>query len=767
MNHEKRNILKAFALNFALGLLLVLTGFVLGHGTFYLGHDFNYQQIPFHQMAADAVRSGEWLWLDSFDLGTSTIGALSFYVLGSPFFWVTLLLPHLNYVLAVPFLFPLKFAVAGTAAYCYARQYIRKADWALLAGMLYAFSGYQLGNMNYNHFLDVTALFPLLLLALDQTVVHGKRGWFALAVALCALTNYFFFVAIVVFLLLYFCVKTACGEYKLTLPLFGRLAFESLIGVGISMVLLLPNIFFVLGNPRVSSSLFHSELARMLFLKPHQLADLLHAMLLPAESIFNRGFILTMNPTASELYLPVVGIIPAAAWLLNHRKSWFSRLSVVCLLFMLIPILNSSFTAFNVEYYARWFFMPLLLLAVMTGMHFEQQESIRRGMIVWGILAGLFLVARLLWKYYFHVEFFPNKLLAMMLMAIAAAGVLVVLFADHWKAKPFLPALLITAIFVQTTICFALNTYYTHKAWNTQQLPADVFLHDVPNMQFPADETYYRFDASKTYINTGVWTERPSISQFGSNITGSIFEFYTGAGLPRSVNSFLPGNRYGYETVLGSKYMLVPQGTPLPAEMQGFSAGPVWTNTGFDFYENENFIGMGYASPRALPAEEFAKLSPDQRHLAMVDAIVLDEDLLAQYSSLFDVRSAADYQNFTPAKMALSAQEKRPSAAQNFQYAKGSYQFDVTLPQDTLYYVSVPFDNGFTAQANGKTVAVEKVNNGMIGLPLSTGENHVVLSYMPLGLKAGIVLSVLSLVCLTGDFILRRRKENETKKKAI
>ena len=36
------------------------------------------------------------------------------------------------------------------------------------------------------------------------------------------------------------------------------------------------------------------------------------------------------------------------------------------MVFALVPILNSAFYALNSSYYARWFYMPVLILAAMT-----------------------------------------------------------------------------------------------------------------------------------------------------------------------------------------------------------------------------------------------------------------------------------------------------------------------------------------------------------------------------------------------------------------
>lgn len=46
----------------------------------------------------------------------------------------------------------------------------------------------------------------------------------------------------------------------------------------------------------------------------------------------------------------------------------------ICLLFALIPVLNSSFVLFNNNYYTRWFYMPILVACFMTAYALENSE---------------------------------------------------------------------------------------------------------------------------------------------------------------------------------------------------------------------------------------------------------------------------------------------------------------------------------------------------------------------------------------------------------
>jgi uncharacterized membrane protein YfhO len=66
---------------------------ILNKGYFIFFGDFNVQQIPFYRMAHEAVRTGNIFWNWNTDLGVNFIGSYSFYLLFSPFFWLTLPFP--------------------------------------------------------------------------------------------------------------------------------------------------------------------------------------------------------------------------------------------------------------------------------------------------------------------------------------------------------------------------------------------------------------------------------------------------------------------------------------------------------------------------------------------------------------------------------------------------------------------------------------------------------------------------------------------------
>ncbi|MBQ6903883.1 MAG: YfhO family protein, partial [Lachnospiraceae bacterium] len=233
---------------FAAGLLVQIPAIIRGNGTFILRGDFRAQEIPVLMLTGQAIRRGDIFWNWHIDLGSDFIESLTYYGLGSPFTWVTYLFPPEMMPYVTGWLFVLKYAVATVCAYAYIRVFVAPASQregirdtlpALCGAVLYAFSGFQAINIYYGFFHDAVAFFPLLLLGYEKLVHENRRGFFALAVMLNALVNYYFFIQEVIFLILYHFCREGFRPVK-NRRVIARCFLEGVIGVLQAGILFVP-----------------------------------------------------------------------------------------------------------------------------------------------------------------------------------------------------------------------------------------------------------------------------------------------------------------------------------------------------------------------------------------------------------------------------------------------------------------------------------------------------------------------------------------------
>ena len=224
---KREKYLSTFLLGLFVSAAFFVPYMIMSEGYFTFYGDFNVQQIPFYQKCHEAIRNGSILWDFGTDLGADFIGSYSFYLLGSPFFWITLLFPNSFVPHLMGPLLALKFACAALTAYLYIRRFTRTPEAARLGGLLYAFSGFSVYNIFFNHFHEALIFFPLLLLTLELLITENRRVVFALMVCICAVSNYFFFFGMVVFVLIYFFVRLCSGSIKVRFSRFLSVALEA------------------------------------------------------------------------------------------------------------------------------------------------------------------------------------------------------------------------------------------------------------------------------------------------------------------------------------------------------------------------------------------------------------------------------------------------------------------------------------------------------------------------------------------------------------
>ena len=88
--------------------------------------DYNAQQICFYENCVRMVRAGDFGWDWVTDMGSNFIGSYSYYMLGSPFFWLMCIFPSswTPYLMAPMYM--VKYIVAALLAYAYLQRFVKK-----------------------------------------------------------------------------------------------------------------------------------------------------------------------------------------------------------------------------------------------------------------------------------------------------------------------------------------------------------------------------------------------------------------------------------------------------------------------------------------------------------------------------------------------------------------------------------------------------------------------------------------------------------------
>ena len=740
-----------------------------GYFTFY--GDFNVQQIPFYQMCHGAIREGNinWNWLT--DLGSDFVGSYAFYLLGSPFFWITLLFPNSFVPYLMGPLLILKFALAALTGYLYIRRFTKTAYAASLGGLLYAFSGFSIYNIFFNHFHEAIIVFPLLLLSIELLLTENRRGLFALTVALCAIVNYFFFFGMVVFSVIYFVMRVISSAIKIKVSKFLIFLFEAVLGLCLSAILLVPALNAIMGNERVSSILMgwngitygkeqiYLNVIQCFFFPPD----------LPARPVFFPG----ANVKWSSLgaWLPLFSMTGFFTWFKLREKSWLKRLLATCVLFALVPILNSSFYAFNSSYYARWFYMPVLMISLATVMLTEDKKVNFTSGLCWTTVITVAFVA--------VIGFFPQKTedgnLIFGLYTQSENGMYI---ARFWITS----LIAIVCLPVQYLLFELLKTNRTrfYKAAIAgvciiSILYGNVFIasgrthsYDVNDIMINAliegevdidDQSEFRIDVYDGVDNTGMYLGYPTINAFHSVVSPSIMEFYDFIGVERTVASRPGVEDVALRSLLSVKYLLNHNNSKDFVDEGGNTRMPgyeyVKTSGNYYVYENKNYVSYGFSYDYYMSRQFCETYGKNMRTELMLKAILLTDSQIEKYGEYMtdieelsigeSTQTGGTAMRFTDVDMANDAAKLRQTSAKEFTVDNNGFTARVERDKKSLVFFSVPYDKGWSATVNGKPVTVEKVNVGFMAVAVDEGESEIRFRYQNSGLVLGIVITMVSI----------------------
>ena len=781
-NHKK--FWQAVGLCALTAAVFFLPFYILDGGFFHYAGDFNSQQISFYRYMNGFVKGAGYpdsafagaphntfSWAT--DLGSGVMNAYSFYLYGSPFFWLSVLLPQswLPYMM-VPLLV-LKFGVAGGGAYLYLRRYVKNANYAVLGACLYALSGFAVYNVFFNHFVDVVALFPYLLWALDEAIYENRHGLFAFWVAVNLLNNYFFFVGQVIFLCIYFVCKLTAKDFRLTGRKFGHLLWESVLGVAMGCLLLFPAVLSLLQNPRTID--LSSGWGFLTYAKVQQYLAILLSWILPPDSpyltsVWSEGVIKWTSMTA---YLPLCSLAGAMAYWRSRKADSKKRIVAVCAVCALVPVLNSAFYALNSSYYARWYYMPTLILAAMTVNALEDPEidldAPARG-ISWIMLATLvFAVVPVrddtteTWS--FGVLKNPGQFFAVLgfgLLGLMLYRYLCGVWRQNSRFVQRMTAAVLVFACVFTMVHIGIGKFgqwHTDSDLVEQDNNALLLKNDLP-------EGDYRIDTYKIHDNIGMWLDKSCLQYFGSTAAPSILSFYPGLGVKRDVRSEPEITNYALRGLLSVEYLIT---TPEKRESFEDEADEGWTYLGdvdgYTLYHNDNYVPMGFTYDYYVTKATYEASVKTLRSNLLMRALVLEDEDVKKYSSYLTELPDAMLDDLHYDSYTQDCADRRTHSCSVFQMNNAGFHAEITLDKANLVFFSVPYDDGFTAYVNGEKTDILRVDEGLMAVLCPAGASSIDFVYQAAGLSASRVVTAAAIpvwVVYVAYFVRRKRRSTGT-----
>lgn len=397
--------------------------------------DFTLQQIPFYYNGYDdwwaSITSGQFvMWDDSGMLGVNNIGANSFYYLFNPFFLVLLLVPRDWLIQAQAFMMITKMVLAGVTMKLLLEHFKLKEETTWLFALAYAFCGWNLYYLWFNHFLEITVLVPLMLLGIEKIIKEQKPMMLTLVLFITGLTNYFFliafcFVGVIYAIFRYFQnwkylnnlqknsidmryyrkgVSTRLIDVRLEVILLGFFAFAA--GIMLAGFVVWPCFSVALTNSRVTSQTYLSDLieaAKGIFTGDSfldslkQFFDVLFIwqddgqkrLLYPLIGFLTINFscfdsavihVSGYDNAYASLYIFVplmLFLIPSIiSAIKRERYSVFIALALAILL-LFTPFAYYCFSGFTSVAYARWYIFVIAFMVVFIANEYDHRAEMK------------------------------------------------------------------------------------------------------------------------------------------------------------------------------------------------------------------------------------------------------------------------------------------------------------------------------------------------------------------------------------------------------
>ncbi len=799
---KKRGIpiwIAAFFVNLIVGIAAMGFYIFQNNGYFAMSFDYTAQEIPFNMLMNETIKSGNLLWNWGIDLGSNFLEAFSFYNVGSIFCWLMLLVPADMVPQAMGWMIVLKFAVAGATSAAYFDRHVEKKSVVVIGSMLYAFSGFQCSTVVFYHFQDAVALYPLMMIGLEQLVEDKKKGRLAVACLLNALSNLVFFGAEVMFLVLIYVVRYLIPQFadwrqsrkqdkieaKKKLPAIlapiGSCIAEGLLGMMMAGALLLPTINGLMNNDRVSQ---YMQGKNWFSMTTQNWLEMIKAYFMPADPMCHYSSVTQVSWMSNAAYLPLFGMLFVLVYILNRKKDWLSTLLKVCFVIAAIPILNNVFMLFTDEVYRRWYYMLILMMALATVKVLDKPKEYRilPGFLLHTAVIGLFilLTAVVEWdRAETEIIYYEERYILLIVLAVLGSILAVLTVKTKFRARHVLcmAAVMGYCVFslVYTVYKYQMttdNSNYNFHEFDNKTYAENVvtYLTEITG-ELDRDVLPYRYyfdeGIGHTYYNLAMTNSLPSLNSFSSTVSTSITEFYAQIGDER--HTWTNGGYQGIRELLGGRYIYSV------TEQTGYTyIGEVENSNGqiMYIYENENALPIGFTYDSYMTRTEFEVYGAQARPAVMLRTLVIEDEDAEKVSDVLKHYNLENYGETigetmsTESKIKTSIEaavkERGKEISGNFDWGDNYFSSTITADAEKYAFFSVSYDKYWKASVNGEEAEILNIN-GLMAVRVNEGANEIRFEYDYLPLKAGIVCSILGAV-LFGAYmifdILQEKRDN-------
>lgn len=176
------------------------------------------------------------------------IGIWAYYLL-SPFNLIFLLVSKINIANCQIILTVLKFLASTITMFIFLKTKTNKRTGRILGAFCYGFCGYNIAYQMNIMWLDGVILLPLIALGIEKIIKEDKPLLYTITTALSLIVNFYIGFATTIFGGLYFLYALFLNKWKKeNIKIILKFALYSILGIGISAIILIPMVNVILAG---------------------------------------------------------------------------------------------------------------------------------------------------------------------------------------------------------------------------------------------------------------------------------------------------------------------------------------------------------------------------------------------------------------------------------------------------------------------------------------------------------------------------------------
>ena len=569
------------------------------------------------------------MWDMNIGYGSDILTTLHYYVIGDPLTLLSVFVPADKTEVLYEVLIFLRIYLAGISfsIFCFYHKNPKQATF--MGTLIYIFAGWTIyAAMKHPYFSNPMIYLPLVLMGIDKIYKKEKPWLFIWATAISAMSNFYFFYMICIFMFIY-----AAFRY---FGIFNRRSVKDVLGwllkfIGyyavalmIAAVIFLPVIMTLFGTDRFQAENYVPLLYDRIYYEKY-LGNLI------GENMIQWGV-----AGYSAVAMAGVFVLFAKKRKYPDLKWGFALLN----LFLLVPFAGHVLNGFS--YVSnRWIWAYGMLIAYIFVKAYPELFTLKVGekkkifvmVVVYCVLALFAKAART-----------QRNMAGVLVLVLAVFTVTSFgnIFLQGKYLCGMLSGLLVVSILLNVSYQYSYEKGYLSEFAEAEKAVDKLESNTDKAVLATKDEGVYRYDqyGALPYDNTSMYMGTNSTAYYFSLANSNISDFFSEMYLntPWEQHYENLDGRTILDRLASVKYFVI-SGDNFRYLSYGYNRekGSAGTGNGeCRAYENENALPLGYTYDSYIPESKYQEMDVVKKQQALMDGVVLEESTLPTASTYFD-----------------------------------------------------------------------------------------------------------------------------------